>query len=96
VRGQIEKSRELGQEFLELAERENSGVLTGAGHFLQASSLFHLGRFAEARCHAELSLSQYGGPSKSVLALFAGPDVGVFGRSYRSHLSWHLGFADER
>jgi len=39
VRGQIEKSRELGQEFLELAERENSGVLTGAGHFLQASSL---------------------------------------------------------
>ena len=31
VRGQIERSRELGQEFLELADREGVAALSGAG-----------------------------------------------------------------
>jgi predicted ATPase len=29
------------------------------------------------------------GPADSVLALFAGPDIGVFCRSYLAHLAWH-------
>jgi len=29
------------------------------------------------------------GPAESVLALFAGPDIGVFCRSYLAHLAWH-------
>jgi predicted ATPase len=43
----------------------------------------------------EQAVPTYGGPSHPALALFAGPDVGVFCRSYLSHLLWQLGHADE-
>src|SRR5215831_14926578 len=91
VRAQLEKSRELAQEFLDLAMQEDESALRGAGHFLLASSNFHLGQFETARCHVEESLRTYAGPSKSVLALFAGPDIGVFCRSYLAHILWMLG-----
>jgi DNA-binding SARP family transcriptional activator/predicted ATPase len=94
VRGQLQKSRELGQEFLDLAMREEEASLRGAGHFLLASSTFHLGEFETSRCHVEESLCAYGGSSKSMLALFAGPDIGVFCRCYLGHVWWMLGQPD--
>ena len=35
------------------------------------------------------ALRAHSGPAESVLALFAGPDIGVFCRSYLAHLAWH-------
>jgi adenylate cyclase len=35
------------------------------------------------------AIGTHGGPAESVLALFAGPDLGVFCRSYLAHLAWH-------
>jgi adenylate cyclase len=37
------------------------------------------------------AIGTHGGPAESVLALFAGPDLGVFCRSYLAHLAWHRG-----
>jgi predicted ATPase len=34
-------------------------------------------------------------PAESILALFAGRDVGVFCRSYLAHLTWHCGDDDQ-
>jgi predicted ATPase len=65
-------------------------LLLGA-HFVSASSLFHLGRFAESRDHMQESLVAQSSPTPSVLALFAGPDIGVFCRAYLGHVLWHLG-----
>ena len=35
------------------------------------------------------AIGAHSGPAESVLALFAGPDLGVFCRSYLAHLAWH-------
>ena len=41
------------------------------------------------------TISMYGKVSHAALALFAGPDVGVFCRSYLAHLLWHQGYPDQ-
>jgi adenylate cyclase len=35
------------------------------------------------------AIGTHAGPSESVLALFAGPDIAVFCRCYLAHLAWH-------
>ncbi|MEO8130533.1 MAG: AAA family ATPase, partial [Bryobacteraceae bacterium] len=89
VRGDLEKSREYGFEFLRLAEREPALGLMPAGNFLVGSSLFHLGHMEESFVHMTSAMLLERGPAESVLAFFAGPDVGVFCSSYLGHLAWH-------
>jgi DNA-binding SARP family transcriptional activator/predicted ATPase len=91
VRGELEQSRQLSQEFLDRAGRREVPELTMAGHFIMGSSLFHLGQLPAAQDHMEAALALHDGGMQSVLALFAGPDIGVFCRSYLAHLEWHLG-----
>ena len=63
------------------------------GHFLVGSSSFHLGQLESSRRHLELALTENGGPSdRALLHLFGGPDVGVFCRSYLSHVLWYMGY----
>ncbi len=91
VRGELEEARRLSQEFLDRATLEEESELRMAGHFLSGSSMFHLGRLEDSQGHMEAALAlDHGGP-QTVLALFAGPDIGVFCRAYLAHLAWHLG-----
>ena len=89
VRGDIEKARLISLEFLHMAERQPAPGLMLAGNFILGSSLFHLGRLEESLDCMTAASATPGGPAESVLALFAGPDVGVFCRSYLAHLAWH-------
>jgi predicted ATPase len=89
VRGDLEKSRKFSLEFLSLAEREPTPGLMLAGSFILGSSLFHLGQLEESLGYMTAAIGTDAVPSESVLALFAGPDVGVFCRSYLAHLAWH-------
>jgi DNA-binding SARP family transcriptional activator/predicted ATPase len=89
VRGDLEKARQFSLEFLRVAEREPAPGLMLAGNFIVGSSLFHLGRLEAALDHMTVALRIHSGPAESVLALFAGPDIGVFCRSYLAHLAWH-------
>ncbi len=89
VRGDLEKARQFSIEFLKAAEREPTPGLMLAGNFLMGSSLFHLGQLEASLHHMTAASQTHGGPAESVLALFAGPDIGVFCRSYLAHLSWH-------
>jgi hypothetical protein len=41
------------------------------------------------------AIGTHGGPAESVLAMFAGPDLGVFCRSYLAHLAHADGHAAE-
>jgi predicted ATPase len=52
------------------------------------SGLFHLGRLEEALRHMAAATVTDDGSAESVLALFAGPDLGVFCHSYLAHLRW--------
>jgi predicted ATPase len=91
VRGDLEKSREYACEFLAAAERAPTPALTLAGNFILGSSLFHLGQLEASQEHMTAASRAHSGPQESVLELFAGPDVGVFCRSYLAHLAWHRG-----
>jgi predicted ATPase len=91
VRGDLEKARQFSLEFLRAAEREPTPGLTLGGNFLLGSSLFHLGHLEESLDHMTAAIGAHGGPAESILTLFAGPDIGVFCRSYLAHLAWHRG-----
>jgi len=89
VRGDLEISRQCGLEFLRLAELEPASGLVPAGNFLLGSSLFHLGQLEKSLQHMTAASRTDRGSAESVLALFAGPDIGVFCTSYLGHLNWH-------
>jgi len=89
VRGDLEKGRQFSLDFLRAAEREPTPGLMLAGNFLLGSCLFHLGQLEPSLEHMTAAIGTHGGPAESFLALFAGPDLGVFCRSYLAHLAWH-------
>lgn len=89
VRGRLEEARQFSLEFLRLAEREPTPGLMLAGNFLLGTSLFHLGHLEASQHHMIEAARAESGPAESVLALFAGPDLGVFCRVYLAHLAWH-------
>jgi DNA-binding SARP family transcriptional activator/predicted ATPase len=95
VRGQLEESRQLAQDAVDGARHEGASGQENASHFLLGTSLFHLGRLQESWEQIELAGLSSGGPPHPALALFAGPDVGVFRRAYVSHLLCLFGHPEE-
>ncbi len=95
VRGDLEKARQFSLDFFTAAEREPTPGLMLAGNFLLGSCLFHLGQLQASLEHMTAAIGTHCGPSESVLALFAGPDLGVFCRSYLAHLAWHREDAEQ-
>jgi predicted ATPase len=95
VRGQVEESRQLAQDAVDGARQEGASAQENASHFLLGTSLFHLGRLQESWEQVELAVLSSGGPPHPALALFAGPDVGVFRRAYVSHLLCLFGHPQE-
>ena len=95
VRGDLEESRRLAEYCVHAARRERAVAAEMAGRFLLGISLFHLGQLTASREQMEQAAQADSAPSDPALALFAGPDVGVFSRAYLSHLLWHLGQADQ-
>jgi predicted ATPase len=89
VRGDLEAARRISLEFLRLAKREPTPGLMLAGNFLLGCSLFHLGQLEASLDHITAAIRTHSGQGESVLALFAGPDLGVFCTSYLAHLAWH-------
>ena len=94
VRGHILRTSELCSELVDLAEQDDDLVMQADAHNALAFNLFHQGEHRSAREHLEISSSkvlQAGDPAD---ALSRGVNIHVFGRAYRAHIDWHLGFAD--
>jgi predicted ATPase len=91
VRGDLKAARLFSLDFLNAAEREETAGLVQAGNFLMGSCLFHLGRLEESLRHMVAAIGRDDRSAESVLALFAGPDLGVFCHSYLAHLKWLRG-----
>jgi predicted ATPase len=60
-----------------------------AANFILGSCLFHLGQLKLSLDYMTAAIRAHNGPAESVLEMFAGPDLGVFCRSYLAHLAWH-------
>jgi predicted ATPase len=91
VRGDVEESRKVAQDCVDHAVREGVHAQEMAARFLLGTSLFHLGRLAESWQQIDQAALSSDGPPHPALALFAGPDIGVFSRAYVSHLRCMFG-----
>jgi predicted ATPase/DNA-binding SARP family transcriptional activator len=89
VRGNLMKARQISEEFLRRAEAGGEPVRLQAGNFLMSSCLFHLGELGPSLKHMTAAQQEETGRTESVLALFAGPDLGVFCQAYLAHLMYH-------
>src|SRR5262249_7211639 len=59
VRGEFRTARELGEQLLRLAQREQDRVLLAEAYWALGLTLFHLGEIGAAQAHLEQSLTLY-------------------------------------
>ncbi|MEP6933017.1 MAG: adenylate/guanylate cyclase domain-containing protein [Nitrospirota bacterium] len=91
VRGQLADSRDLAENLLALANREQSADLLIEAHRILGSTYFFLGRFDEARTQL-LSTKSLDDPNQHrSLALRYGQDPGITAGSYLARTLWILG-----
>ena len=91
VRGQLANSRDLAENLLALANREQSAALRIEAHRILGSTYFFLGRFDEARTQL-LSAKSLDDPNQHrSLALRYAQDPGITAGSYLARTLWILG-----
>ena len=91
VRGQLANARELAENLLALAQREQSSDLLIEAHRALGSTYFFLGRFDEARTHLLTAKSLDDPNQHRSLALRYGQDPGITARIYLARTLWILG-----
>jgi tetratricopeptide (TPR) repeat protein len=89
VRGDLEQALQFSLQCLEAAKRDPAPGVMMAANFLVGTCLFHLGRLEESLQYLASAMSAADDSGRSVLALFAGRDLGIFCRSYMAHIGWH-------
>jgi predicted ATPase len=95
VRAQHQTARELGEQLLTLAQRQQDTALLCLGHFALGAALYCLGAFAPACEHLEQSIALDDPRQGRAHPFLFGMDLGVFCRSWASHALWHLGCPDQ-
>ena len=95
LRGDLAEAVECGRELLRLAETDHSGVEPHFGHRSLGATLYHMGRFKEARHHLETGLDLYDPKTEEKIVHKTGYFSGVVFHSYLAHALWHFGYADK-
>jgi len=95
VRADSTKHREVGAQFLSLAEQRADAILLAVAHWLTGVNLFHVGEFATGLAHLEQAYARYDPQHHHTYVAQFGVDVGVFALSYISHALWGLGYPDQ-
>src|SRR5262249_6056474 len=95
VRGEFLPARELGEQLLGLAQREQDPILLMEAYCAVGSTLFNLGEFGAARVHLAQSLILYDARHYHSHVFLYGWEPGVFVLSYAAWVLWHLGYPDQ-
>lgn len=95
VRADLTKHREVGAQFLSLAEQRADAILLAVAHWLTGVNLFHVGEFATGLAHLEQAYARYDPQHHHTYVTQFSVDVGVFALSYISHALWGLGYPDQ-
>jgi class 3 adenylate cyclase/tetratricopeptide (TPR) repeat protein len=86
--------RDLAEQFLALAEKQEATVPLIMGHRLMGATLLHIGDFAEGRAHYAQALALYDpAEQRPLVARFGGVDIRVAILANRSIGLWPLGYA---
>jgi predicted ATPase len=92
--GKLQTARELREQLLSLAQRQQEPALLLHAHLALGATLLWLGELAQARVHLEQGIRLYDqNPSHS--PSFAGDDPGVSGRRLVALALWLLGYPDQ-
>jgi predicted ATPase len=94
IRGELNNAREVSEELLRLAQKEQDSDRTLVAHFMIGVSLHHMGELATAEEHFAQGLELYHpGRSLQTYTLLMDPGTGCCGMSSRG--LWLLGFPDK-
>ena len=97
VRAELQAARQVGEQLLDLAERQSDPALLLVAHWALGHPLLFMGELGPARTHLDQAICLYTPTqhhSLSRLASFPG-DLGVFCRCFAAHALCHLGYPDQ-
>jgi class 3 adenylate cyclase/predicted ATPase len=94
-RGELQIARELGEQFLRLAGRQEDPALQLTGHWLLGTPLVWLGELTAAHTHFKESIALYDPRQHRRLAFRYGLDPGSASQGYMAYTLWALGYPDQ-
>jgi TOMM system kinase/cyclase fusion protein len=95
VRGELQTSRELGEQSLTLAQSVQDSALLVRAHRMLGDTLFWLGELVSAQAYLEQAIALYDSRQYRSQVFLYGYDPGVFGLSYEALVLWFLGYPDQ-
>jgi predicted ATPase len=95
VSGKLQKSRELGEQLLELAEQDSDLSQLIVAHETLGHSLLYLGEFTPALTHEEKAIALSLSPQPRSPSLHAGYESGVVCYCFAALCRWCLGYPNQ-
>ncbi len=95
VAGDYLAARELGEQLLGLAQREQDPALLVEAYRALGSTLFHMGEFDVAHAHLEQGMTLYDAHRHRFHVFLSNTEPGVFGLFYTALVLWPLGYPDQ-
>jgi class 3 adenylate cyclase/predicted ATPase len=95
IRAELQMARELGEQLLQLAQREQDPALLIEAHRALGTTLFFLGELVPGRGHLEQGIGLYDPQQHRSLAFRYGADPGVICGLYVANVLWLLGYPDQ-
>jgi predicted ATPase len=96
TRGELQTTRELGEQLLSLAQSVQDPALLLQAHHALGNTSFWLGEVASAQAHLEQSIALYDPQQhRSHAFLYGGHDPGACCRSFAALTLWLLGYPDQ-
>ena len=95
VRGELLTARELGEQLLGLAQKEQDPAFLVEAYRALGTTFFLLGEFGAAQTHLEQGLTLYDAQRHHSQVFLYSMEPGVFGLSYAAWVLWQLGYPDQ-
>ncbi len=96
IGGELRTARELGEQLLDLAQKEQDPALLVAAHAALGNTLLHLGEFDAVQAHLEQCMTFYEAQRRhSYVSLYSGIEPGGLGLICLSQALWYLGYPDQ-
>ncbi len=95
VRADLQTARTLGEQLLELAQRNPDPAHLVEAHRALGNTFFWLGELDLARDHLEQGIALYDAKQHHALAFLYGTDPGVICWAYAAWVYWLLGFPEQ-
>jgi class 3 adenylate cyclase/predicted ATPase len=92
--GDTQRARELGEQLLTMAQRQNDTRLLQEAHWAHGQTLYYLGELNSARTHLEQSSSSYTPQSLSSQASRDAAGTQIACLFYTGFILWALGYPD--